>query len=147
MRERARYRAAANTEAIRFLQSARNPAGLVEHMTQWMAQNKMADVVPEHTATRRAVEAQVAATQERQPGPDGRPPAAAAAAPPAAAVTELQRARGTPEEARRIQQFNAAFNGGKPGLAERLIGGIDESASAPTEPMARRRNTPFGWGR
>lgn len=113
MRDVAYYRRAVNTEAIRYINERRSNSGLQEHMTAWMAGHTMADVVPGHAQNRREIEAAAAAAPP--------PPPPAASEPPPAAVEILRGARGTPDEARHIELFNRRFNGGQPGLAERLL--------------------------
>jgi hypothetical protein len=126
-RDIAQYQMRANMEAQRFINANRTNAGLQEHMTQWMAANPMPAVIPGHEQRREALRAEDAiatAAQNPQPG-----------APPLAAVNELRAARGSAEEARRIQQFNQTFNGGRPGMAEEIMAGR-MPAAAPAPPAS-----------
>ena len=68
MRDTAQYRAAANTEAARYIHERRSNQGLSEHMARWMQQNPMARVVPGHAETRR--EAERVAEQNAPPPPN-----------------------------------------------------------------------------
>ena len=112
MRDTEQYKIRANTEAARYIEAKRSNAGLGEYMTEWMKQNPMERVVPGHAETRAAAQKEL----------------------------DTHRTLSVPDEARKrleanasnpkaVADFNATFNGGKPGLAESLLAGTPPKGS------------------
>lgn len=89
MRDTAQYRAAANTEAARYIHERRSNRGLSEHMSAWMRAYPMERVVPGHAETRREAERVAQAS-----------PPAAATAPAASQPTAAQQAVGARRQLR-----------------------------------------------
>lgn len=120
MRDTEQYKIKTNTEAQRYIHHNKSNVGLGEYMTAWMKENPMDRIVPGHAETRAAAQKEVG-TQD----PQARPVMGAETV-PNDARKKLEANSSNPKA---IADFNAVFNGGKPGLAESILAGAPAKGS------------------
>lgn len=131
MRDTEQYKIRVNTEAQRYIQAKRSNVGLGEYMTAWMAQNPMDRVVPGHAEMRATAQREVGAAPPQRSTVSG-----AEAVPHGARDKLMVAANNKATRDKAIADFNATFNGGKPGLAESLLTGTPRgSAQNPHDGM------------